>query len=77
MTVPGGVLILEAFRPEQLAFSSGGPKDPAMLYRASDLRADFAGLQVVMLDDAEVTLDEGPLHQGSGAVVRLVAVRHR
>lgn len=72
---PGGVMILEAFRPEQLAFASGGPKDPAMLYRAADLRADFSGLAVAELEEAEVDLDEGPFHQGRGAVVRLVAVR--
>lgn len=70
---PGGVLILEAFRPEQLAFSSGGPKDPDLLYRAADLRADFAGLRIDLLEDTTCTLDEGPLHQGPAAVVRLIA----
>lgn len=72
---PGGVLILEAFRPEQLGFASGGPKDPDLLYRADDLRADFAMLNVVVLEETLGTLDEGPFHQGPGAVVRLVAVK--
>lgn len=72
---PGGIVILEAFRPEQLNFSSGGPKDPAMLFRAADLRADFAALQVEMLEETETHLDEGPFHQGPGAVVRLIARR--
>ncbi len=72
---PGGVLILEAFRPDQLVFGSGGPKDPAMLYRATDLRADFADLAVAELEEVEVVLDEGAFHQGRGAVVRMVAVR--
>lgn len=70
---PGGVLILEAFRPDQLAFQSGGPKDPSLLYRAEDLRCDFAGLHLDLLEEVEVDLDEGPLHQGRAAVVRLVA----
>lgn len=70
---PGGVLILEAFRPEQLSFSSGGPKDPDLLYRAADLHADFAGLRIDLLEDTTCTLDEGPLHQGPAAVVRLIA----
>jgi SAM-dependent methyltransferase len=70
---PGGVLILEAFRPEQLNFCSGGPKDPTMLYRAEDLRSDFAALEIEMIEDAEVSLDEGTLHRGRGAVVRMVA----
>lgn len=72
---PGGVLILEAFRPEQLSFTSGGPKDAALLYRAEDLRADFAGLDVVVLEETLSALDEGPFHQGPGAVVRLVATK--
>lgn len=70
---PGGVLILEAFRPEQLAFSSGGPKDPDLLYRADDLRADFANLRIDLLEETTCTLDEGPLHQGPAAVVRMIA----
>lgn len=72
---PGGTLILEAFRPEQLAFSSGGPRDVDMLYRAEDLRADFADLDIILLEEARTMLDEGPFHQGEGAVIRLVAVR--
>lgn len=72
---PGGVIILEVFRPEQLGYSSGGPKDAAMLYRSSDLLADFAGLDMVLLEDADVVLDEGTFHRGPGAVVRMVARR--
>lgn len=71
---PGGVLILEAFRPEQLTFSSGGPKDQSMLYAAGELADDFAALDIALLEETETTLDEGPFHQGRGAVVRLVAV---
>ncbi|MDR3435152.1 methyltransferase domain-containing protein [Telmatospirillum sp.] len=69
----GGILIFEVFAPEQLAFSSGGPKDLALLCRADDLRADFASLEILALDEAEVVLDEGSFHQGKAAVVRMVA----
>ena len=37
---PGGVLILEAFHPNQLGLTSGGPKDVDMLYTLQVLRAD-------------------------------------
>lgn len=70
---PGGILILEAFRPGQLQHSSGGPKDPDLLYRAEDLRADFAGLRIDLLEEGDCVLDEGPLHQGPAATVRLIA----
>ena len=71
---PGGWLLLEAFHPGQLAFTSGGPKDVDMLYTLAALRQDFAGLLREELG-AEVlaTLDEGPGHQGPARVVRWLA----
>ena len=42
---PGGILILEAFNPGQLAYTSGGPKNPELLYTAEMLRRDFAGAE--------------------------------
>lgn len=70
---PGGLLIFEAFRPEQLERNTGGPKDAALLYRAADLAHDFAALSILSLEEAEQELDEGPYHHGPGAVVRMVA----
>lgn len=75
---PGGVLVLEAFHPSQLGRSSGGPKDPAMLYTLDALRRDLAGAPGAPFDETvawegEVTLDEGPGHQGAAVVTRLVA----
>lgn len=70
---PGGALILEAFRLEQLPLSSGGPKKVEMLYSRDILQADFAGLSIETLTDATVRLNEGTLHQGRGETVRLVA----
>ncbi|GAB3444930.1 SAM-dependent methyltransferase [Insolitispirillum peregrinum] len=72
---PGGLVILEAFRPEQLAHSSGGPRDLSLLYTADQLRDDFAGADILLLDEAAPLLDEGPLHQGLAATVQLVARR--
>lgn len=71
---PGGVVILEGFRPEQrtLGRTSGGPPDTSMLFTEDALRADFAGLTVERLESATVTLDEGPGHAGVAEVVRLV-----
>lgn len=72
---PGGVLILEAFTPEQLEYRTGGPPVRELLYTAHDLRGDFADAEIVLLEETLTTLDEGPYHCGTAAVVRLLARR--
>lgn len=72
---PGGLVILEAFTPAQISNPSGGPKNPDMLYTADMLRDDFAGAEIVELEETATSLDEGPGHRGPAAVVRLVARR--
>lgn len=69
---PGGFLILEGFNKAQLQFNSGGPRDPQMLFAPTDLREDFAALDIVLLEEKEVELDEGAYHQGKAAVIRLI-----
>ncbi|WP_284308613.1 class I SAM-dependent methyltransferase [Hydrogenophaga electricum] len=70
---PGGRLVLEAFHPQQLGHRSGGPQDGAMLYTPALLRSDFHGLvDEVWAWDGEVSLDEGPGHQGLAHVTRWV-----
>jgi SAM-dependent methyltransferase len=73
---PGGWLVLECFHPLQLANSSGGPKDAAMLYSASLLREDFAdSLDEVEAWEGAVELAEGGGHQGQAHVTRWVGRR--
>lgn len=73
---PGGTLILEAFHPKQLeGYTSGGPKEPTMLYTADMLQQDFDGLEIQLLEEREVELQEGAYHSGRGFVTRLVATK--
>jgi 2-polyprenyl-3-methyl-5-hydroxy-6-metoxy-1,4-benzoquinol methylase len=67
---PGGILVLEAFSPAQLQYTSGGPKTVELLYTAEILRRDFAGGEVIKLIEEVAELEEGPMHSGPGAVVR-------
>ena len=72
---PGGLLVIEAFRPEQLRYrethgSSGGPPMEEMLFSEAMLREDFAEADVLELESAEIDLGEGGAHSGLSAVVR-------
>lgn len=69
---PNGVLLLEAFNKDQVRYSSGGPRDAAMLYAQEELQNDFAGAQIEHLETAVVNLNEGQYHRGPGAVLRLI-----
>lgn len=70
---PGGLFVLEAYTPAQLAFDSGGPKTIEMLYTADLLREELAGLDVLLARECEREVHEGRYHQGPSAVVQFVA----
>jgi SAM-dependent methyltransferase len=69
---PGGVFLAEYFSKDQLRFSSGGPKDPSLLYTVDDVRADFTSGTIERIEQTEVDLREGRYHQGRASVIRVV-----
>ena len=71
----GGVLILEAYRPDQLRYGTGGPQDTQMLYSAALLRQDFAGMEFLHLQEIDREVIEGRYHNGMAAVVQCLARR--
>jgi len=72
---PGGLLILEAFTPDQLQYRSGGPAVAEMLYTPDQLRLDFAGGEILLLEEIVTELVEGRYHRGPAAVVRMLLRR--
>lgn len=71
----GGVFVLEAFTPRQLALGTGGPRQPELLYALADLREDLAGLEIEIGRDVERDVVEGRYHTGRAAVVQVLARR--
>ena len=67
---PGGHLILEVFRKTQIGLTSGGPKTPDLLYNLEEVRDEFPDITWNILEEADVTLDEGPYHRGFARVLR-------
>ena len=72
---PGGVFILEAYTPAQLAFGTGGPKLPELLMTLADLREELSGLKFLIARELERDVIEGSGHSGRGAVVQILARR--
>lgn len=70
---PEGKLILEVFSKKQLGNTSGGPKNPDLLYDEALLKNDFAQLNIQYLEELQVELAEGRFHKGLAEVVRMVA----
>jgi hypothetical protein len=69
----GGIFILEAYGPEQLAFGTGGPRDLDLLCDLETLMADFSELKFLEGQQTHRPVIEGSAHTGMSAVVQLLA----
>jgi len=72
---PGGVLLLEAYRPEQLQRGTGGPPDDERLLDLARLREELKDLEWLLARELERDVVEGRYHTGLASVVQLVARR--
>jgi SAM-dependent methyltransferase len=70
---PGGLLLLEGYRPEQLGFKTGGPPCVENLYTAAILREAFGDMTILHLAEYDAEIEEGIYHKGISALIDLVA----
>lgn len=70
---PGGLVLLQGYRPEQLRYDTGGPKEIDHLYTAPILRAAFTGFEILHLVEHDDVIREGSGHDGMSALIDLVA----
>ena len=69
----GGVLILEAYRPQQLEFATGGPGDANLMMTLEQLEKELSGLTFEIAREIERDVVEGKYHHGRAAVVQILA----
>lgn len=74
---PGGVLLLQGYRPEQLNYRTGGPPLVENLYTEPMLREAFADLDIRHLASHDDIICEGAGHNGMSALIDMVAVKLR
>lgn len=72
---PGGIVIFEAFAKDQLQYTSGGPKDEAMLFSEEEIPELFPDFTFKEIGTYTIDLEEGLYHIGKGSVVRFVAIK--
>lgn len=72
---PGGSILMQGYRPEQLAFGTGGPREPDQLYTRALLETAFADYEIIRLVEHDSALQEGPGHDGISALIDFVARR--
>lgn len=70
---PGGKILIEGFSKKQLGLNSGGPKNIDWLFSAKELENEFPHLKIILNEEKQRILDEGPLHQGLAEVVQFIA----
>ena len=70
---PGGLLLIEGYRPEQLAYGTGGPPDAENMYTEALLREAFAGMEILSLRAYDAAIEEGTAHKGMSALIDMVA----
>lgn len=73
VVVPGGLVIIEGYRPEQLDYGTGGPKALDQLYTVDMLAGAFADFEILHLESIDKEVEEGKGHRGISALVDLVA----
>ncbi len=72
----GGMWVLEAYTPRQLALETGGPKDLDMLVSLETVKSKLAGLDWQIAQELDRKIPEGAHHSGMGAVVQILGKAH-
>ncbi|MEF2073044.1 SAM-dependent methyltransferase [Consotaella aegiceratis] len=70
---PGGLLLLQGYRPEQVDYATGGPSERENMYTREMLAGAFGDFDILLLREHDSEIHEGVRHSGLSALVDLVA----
>ena len=70
---PGGVFLLEGYRPEQVDYGTGGPPKRENMYTREWVQRQFAGWEILVLAAYDAVIAEGQAHNGMSALIDVVA----
>jgi cyclopropane fatty-acyl-phospholipid synthase-like methyltransferase len=69
---PGGLLLLQGYRPKQLEYKTGGPSEVENLYTRELLEEAFGGFTSLQIREHDSEIHEGAGHGGMSALIDLV-----
>jgi SAM-dependent methyltransferase len=69
---PGGLLLLQGYRPEQLNYRTGGPPEAERMYTRSILEHGFGDMAELEIREHDSPLNEGTAHVGMSALIDLI-----
>jgi cyclopropane fatty-acyl-phospholipid synthase-like methyltransferase len=72
---PGGLLLMQGYRPEQIKYRTGGPSDAARLYTRAMLEAAFGDMAKLDIREHDSEISEGAAHFGMSALIDLAATK--
>jgi cyclopropane fatty-acyl-phospholipid synthase-like methyltransferase len=72
---PGGLLLIQGYRPKQLEYRTGGPPDAARMYTRDILEAGFGDMAKLDIREHDSTISEGTSHVGMSALIDLIATK--
>ena len=70
---PGGLILIQGYRPKQLEYKTGGPSQVELLYTRELLEKEFAGCASVEIEEDDREVHEGSGHGGMSALIDLIA----
>lgn len=69
---PGGLLLMESYRPAQLDYRTGGPPQVDLMYTREILQKAFGDFAALDIREHDSVISEGTAHVGMSALIDLI-----